>query len=322
MFSGERIMRSPQGLLDNPEIMKKYESLRVKVYESECVAKIINRIRTAGPIMVVDPEKAYYDLEDTLERVRIFSRMGGRILEFGGSTDNNNEAEKVIPFVREVIDEIRDEDKGDTLIISFPGTSSQVVEGVDAVFSLFPPQLDEVFRQDEAMAQYWTAQYFGIIENGEELGVPVIPVTYILFNGGRPTTVEKQTGIRAIDVKDGVNVNGVMRTIKPWLSPGDLGMIELGSSPETSVDLSGVAEEVFEITKVPWIVTGGVNSVEHIRRVTRNRPFPVVFGSVAEKTPPDYFGMLCGEFIESHPLTQARYVDARKLFRQVYSSYR
>jgi len=139
-----------------------------------------------------------------------------------------------------------------------------------------------------------------------QLGVPVIPVTYILFNGGEKTSVEKATGIDAIRVQDGIDIDQVMNTINPWLDTNDMVMLEMGSSPDTSVNLGPVAREVYERTQVRPIVTGGVSSPELMGEITKHIPSPVVFGSVGERTPPEEFGELYRNFRASHPSCQER----------------
>ena len=294
--------KKPQGLFNNRRVMSEYQALRRAAAESRQIVKIVERISEAGPIMVVDPEVAYYDLNDTLERVKIASMNGMEVMELGGSTDTNNEAETVIPQIRDAVREVG----GNTLLISFPGTSSQVVEGVDATFSLFLPQLDSVYRNSPQIAQVLNEEYFEIIDRSRQLGVPIIPVTYILFNGGEKTSVEKATGIDAIKVQDGVDLNLVMNTLDPWLNPNDLVMLEMGSGPDTSVNLGSVAKNVYEKTRIRPIVTGGISSPKLMAEITRHIHSPVVFGSVAERTPPHLFGNLYRSFREFHPSCQER----------------
>lgn len=291
-----------KGLFDDSRVMNIYQGLRKESGESEQTVDIIRRIEKAGPIMVIDPEKAFYDLENTLERVRIASKMGMEVMELGGSTDARGEAEAVIPKIRDTVREVG----GNTLLISFPGTSSQVVEGVDATFSLFLPQLDNVFRKNPQFAQFLNGEYFKIIDQSRELSVPVIPVTYILFNGGAKTSVEKATGIDAIKLQDGVDLDQVMNILSPWLNPNDLVMLEMGSGPDTSVNLGSVARQVYEVTNVHPIVTGGIKSPQLMREVTDHIETPVVFGTVAEQTPPQLFGNLYKNFRESHPSCRER----------------
>lgn len=286
----------PEGLFDNGMVMSMYQSLRREAAGSKEIKDIVGRIENAGPIMVIDPEVAYSDLNNTLERVKIASENGMEVMELGGSTDTNNEARTVIPQIRDAVKEIG----GKTLITSFPGTSSQVVEGVDATFSLFLPQLDHVYRENP-LTQFLNREYFEIIDRSRRLGVPVIPVTYILFNGGKKTSVEKATGIDAIKVQNGVNMELVMNTISPWLHENDLVMLEMGSGPGTFVNLGPVAREVYERTQVRPIVTGGVSLPEHIAKITEHIHSPVVFGSVAERTPPSLFKELYRNFRAVHP---------------------
>lgn len=298
----EREGQQPQGLFDNPRIMSIYQALRREVVESPQATNIVRRIETAGPIMVIDPEVAFYDLNNTLERVRIASRNGMPVMELGGSTDANNEAETVIPKIRDAVREVG----GDTILISFPGTSSQVVEGIDATFSLFLPQLDGVYRKSPKKAEYFSGEYFEIINRSRQLDVPIFPITYILFNGGKMTSVEKATGIDAIRVQDGIDIDQVMNTINPWLDINDLVMLEMGSGPDTSVNLGLVAKEVRKITQVRPIVTGGVSSPELMGEITQHIHSPVVFGSVAERTPPEEFEELYRNFRASHPSCQVK----------------
>jgi heptaprenylglyceryl phosphate synthase len=235
----------------------------------------------------------------TLARVEIASRCGMQVILIGGSTNRYKDATKTV--ISNVRDAVKDA-QGDTLLVSFPGTSDQVEEGgLDATFSLLLPQLDGVFRESSQIAHFLTTEYFEVIERSLQFGVPVIPVTYLLYNGGRQTTVEEQTGIKAIDVTDGVDVEQIMGTIAPWLSFNDLVMLEMGSSPETSANLGPVAKEVYAITGVRPIVTGGVSSPELMAQITKHGPFPVVFGSVAEQTRSDKFEDLYMRFRQAHP---------------------
>ena len=139
--------RKTQGLFDNEQIISTRHFLRKEATESRKIVSIVRTIENAGPIMVIDPEEAYYDLENTLERVRIASGNGMDVMELGGSTDKYNEASVVIPQIRNAVEEVG----GNTLLISFPGTGSQVIKGVDATFSLFLPQLDKVYRENPRM---------------------------------------------------------------------------------------------------------------------------------------------------------------------------
>lgn len=286
-----------KGLFDNTQIMSVYQQLRKDCVKSERALGIIHRIENAGPIMVIDPEKAYYDLDATLERVRIASQMGIEVIEIGGSTDKKNEAQSVIPRIKEAIKEV----EGKTLLISFPGTGSQVIEGVDASLSLFMPQLDEVFRKNPQIAEIFTEQYFEIISKSRTLGVPIIPVTYLIFNAGKKTSVEKVTGIEGINVESGVNSGQIMEIISPWLKESDLVMLEAGSGPSKFVNLGPVAREVYEVMNITPIVTGGISSPEQMQEILQYIKCPIVFGSVGENTPPSEFGNLYQSFRNAHP---------------------
>lgn len=300
MAFSESERHQPPGLFDNEEIMSTYQALRKEVNDSEQITNIIKRIENAGPIMVVDPEKAYYNLNDTLERVRIASRNGMEVMELGGSTNANNEAETVIPLIREAVREVN----GNTLLVSFPGTSDQVIKGIDATFSLWLPQLNSVFKKSPQIAQYLNREYLEIINRSNQLNIPIIPVTYILFNAGKKTSVEKATEIHALEVKERVNTELIMNTIEPWLNKDELVMLEMGSDPDKPVNLGPVATEVYKKTQVRPIITGGVSTPEHIKEITKHTPSPVVFGSVAENTPPYLFENLYKKLRNAHPSCQ------------------
>lgn len=300
MHSVERAVSNSFGVFRDELIIATHKKVREEASASESVANVLRQIGNAGIVMVLDPEEAQKDLADTLNRLGIASRMGIRAVLIGGSTDKNNAAAETIPLMSGVVNKLERR----PLRVSFPGTASQVIEG-DAVLSLFPPQMETA--KNPEIVEYYKRQYLEIIKRAKELDMPILPTTYILFNGGKPTSVEKVTGIEAIDVKNGVNAKEIMQIITPWLNPGDFGILEMGSRPETSVDLSEVAEKVMGITGVPWIVTGGVNSVKLIGRITRNHPFPIGFGSVVEQTPPYLCPMLFREFMEAHPSNQTRY---------------
>jgi len=291
-----------QGQFNNEEVTRQYEALRREALESSEIRRIIKIIENAGPIMVIDPEKAYEDLDNTLARVKIASENGMKVMELGGSTDENKGAETVIPAIRDVVDKVG----GDTLLISFPGTSSQVVKGIDATFSLYLPQLEEVTKTHPHIVEHLNGEYQGIIDRSKKLDVPVFPVTYILLNGGKATSVEEQTKINAIKVHEGLSVEKVMEEIKPWISEEELVMLEMGSSPETSVNLGPLAKEVDKITHVRPIVTGGISSPKLMREVTQHIHSPTVFGTIAENTPPERFEKLYMEFRNAHPSTRGR----------------
>ncbi len=297
MPSPERRPNRQQGLFDNQKVMGMYGHLRKDAAESQITRAYVNWIENSGPTIVIDPEVALGDLDNTLQRVRIAATMGMKVMELGGSTNKNDAAKEVIPLIRKVVDDVG----SDTLLVSFPGTSDQVVEGVHATYSLFLPQLDGVFKENPQIAEYFNTQYFEIIDNSQSLGVPVIPMPYILFNAGKPTTVERTTGIQGINVQDGVDTTAVMNEIAPWLGSNDLVMLEVGSAPERSVNLGGVAKEVYGITGVHPIVTGGVASPDIMRAITQEFVTPVVVGSTFERTPPEEFGKLYQAFRNAHP---------------------
>ena len=173
----------PQGLFDNGRVMGEYQTLRRAAVESKQTASFVQRIENAGPIMVIDPEKAYYDLDNTLERVKIASNNGMEVMELGGSTDANKEAETVIPQIRDAVREVG----GKTLLISFAGTSSQVVEGVDATFSLFLPQLDSVYRKSPQTAQLLNEEYFVFI-------ILLILLSRLFFRSVKPIPMNPSDG--------------------------------------------------------------------------------------------------------------------------------
>lgn len=299
MTRKERGIHKPQGLFDNPRVMEAYQGLREGVVK-EPVASLIPIIEDGGPTLVVDPEEVYKDPHNTLERVRIAAGNGMKVMEIGGSTDENNAAEVVIPLIREAVDEVG----GETFLMSFPGTSSQVQPEVDGVYSLILPQLEEVSQKNPLKFSYLIDEYFEIIARSRRFGLPIIPITYILFNGGEPTSVEKVTEIEAINVRDGVDVAGVMKTIAPWLKPKDVVMLEMGSGPDKSVNLGPVAKEVYGITGVRPIVTGGIDNEELIKDITKHGHFPTVVGSKAEQTPPHLFEKLYLGLREAHPSTR------------------
>ena len=119
MLTPESKRYNPRGLFDNPEIMSMHQSLRKDAAESQQIQALIQWTQDAGAIMVIDSAEAYKDLDDTLERVRIAIRGGMRIIEIGGSTNENNAAEEVIPQIRRVIDE----EGRNTLLFAFPRSS-------------------------------------------------------------------------------------------------------------------------------------------------------------------------------------------------------
>lgn len=261
-------------------------------------AFFIDAIGQAGPIMVIDPEEAIDDLAETVERTKIAAQMGLKAILMGGSTDSG-EAEVVVPHIRTAIDEAGAE----TVILGFPGSSRQIVAGIDCTLLLDLPQIYEVFAGNPQLEQYLRAQQAGIIQKTQALGVPLVPVKYILFSAGEPTSVEKATRINGIKVGPEMNVDAIMQTLEPWCHPGDQVFLELGSAPDSSVNLAPIAERVFALTGVIPIISGGIAGPDNVRVVTQDHPYPVGFGSLAEKTPADSFAAVYRSLREAHPLT-------------------
>lgn len=283
------------------EARRAYIQVQQEAAASPEVAELIATIEQAGPVMVIDPEKAIDDLPDTLERTRIAARLGLKVIIIGGSTDSG-ESTTVVPAVRDAIDEV----DGPTRLLAFPGSSRQVVPGVHASLLLHLPQIYPVFAQRDKVEQFLSTEFMNIIAAANRNDIPLIPVQYILFHAGVPTTVEKITGISAINViRDGMDIQAIMETMAPWCKPGELAMLELGSSPGRSINLAPIAEKVYEATGIIPLITGGINKPEHVRERTSGTRFPLGFGSLQENTPPDQFEEVYRAMRAAHPLTRA-----------------
>jgi heptaprenylglyceryl phosphate synthase len=261
------------------------------------VTSIVEIIQRAGPIMVIDPEKAFYDMPDTIERTRIAVRMGMQAIIIGGSTDNG-ESFIVVPAIREAIDDVG----GPTKLIAFPGSSRQVVKGVHASLLLHLPQIYDVFEKHPAAEPHFCGEFLRIIRRCQAIDVPIVPIQYLLFHAGVPTSVEKATKISAINVRDGIDLPAIIETVRPWCTPNQLVFLELGSAPDRSINLGPIAHEIHRMTNVIPIVSGGINKPEHVREITKTLPYPVGFGSLAEKTPVDQFEDVYRAFLAAHPL--------------------
>lgn len=258
----------------------------------------IEAIQEAGPMLVVDPEKAAQDMVATLERVVIAVQNGIKIILMGGSTDSG-EAEAVVPLLREVIETT----ESDTLILAFPGSSRQVVAGVDGVLLLNLPQILEVFAQNKTAEEYFKKEKETIITKSIELQLPLIPITYLIFNSGTPTSVEKATGINGLQVTDEESFQRALSYCLKDRKAGEQVFLELGSGPDTWVDLSPIAHAIYKVTGVLPIISGGVNSPEKVSILTRELPYPLGFGSLAEQTRPQDFEEIYKSLRKAHPLT-------------------
>jgi len=270
---------------------------RPPLESAEQCGEIIARIQKAGPIMVIDPEKALKDLSNTAKRAAIASKLGMSVILIGGSTDSG-EADVVVPEIRRALDSCG----GNTLLLAFPGSSRQVVLGVHACMLLDLPQIYPVFEQNEKLKEHFLGERERIVHKCNVRRIPLVPVTYLLFSAGSPTSVEKVTGISGIKVRDDMDVGRVMETVGPWCKPGDQVFLELGSSPDQPINLAPIAREVFNATGVVPIISGGVSRAEHVRQITKELPYPVGFGSLAETTPPDQFSAVYQSLRASHPL--------------------
>lgn len=265
------------------------------------VYSFVDLQQNAGAIMVIDPEEAgrcVDDLSDTCTKAEHFAMSGGKVIWCGGSTDNG-EAQIVLPALRAAVDRAG----SNTKIFAFPGSESQVALGADATLWLHMPQLYPVLELRPDLEKYFCSQFVAIAEKSRGLNIPVIPVNYILFNAGKPTTVERVTGITAFQVSEGIDEDAIMKELAPWCSPGMPFILELGSGPDKHVNLAPVGKRIYEATGVMPVITGGIKTAEIIRGITEELPFPTVFGTVAEKAKPEEFPTIYGSFRAAHPLT-------------------
>jgi heptaprenylglyceryl phosphate synthase len=238
----------------------------------------------------------------------IASEMGMSVGIIGGSTNRNNEAEKVVPRFRRALDKV----EGDIALYYFVADKDQIVETepenqLDGTLSLFLPQLDEVFRRNPPqVAKKWSDRYLGVIGKSEELRIPIVPATYIILDTGGEglSEVQKQTGIRGIDISGGVNLAKVENVIDPWLKDGDLVILESGSGARF-VNPGLIAKMVLDITGVKPVVTGGVSTREQMEEILKIIECSIVFGSVAENTSPREFPELYRGFRNAYSLLRA-----------------
>jgi heptaprenylglyceryl phosphate synthase len=291
--------------MNTSELDKKYYYENLRVFpEKILLEKLLEYLYTetitkAGPMMVIDPEKAIGDLQSTLEKTRIAVEQGLKVILVGGSTDQG-ETSVVVPALQEVIDAT----DRDTILLSFPGSSRQVVKGVDAVLLLDLPQIYEVFEENKAVEEYFREERNLIIDRSRKFNVPLIPVTYIIFSAGRTTSVERATGIKGLAVDNSVSFQQAREYALRKCNPGKLVFLELGSNPVSWVNLSPIAEAIYEATGIVPIISGGINSPEKVATLTRNGTFPIGFGSLAENTLPENFKNVYSALRKAHPLTR------------------
>ncbi len=267
--------------------------------EQSFYAEHLKRIERAGLIMVIDPEKAFEDLPKTAEKARIAVERGMEVIFVGGST-GKDEAGKVVSAVKATLES----SQVTPLLIGFPGSSEQVVPGLDACLLLYLPQIFDVFRTDQRRRDYFAREYFRIIEKCSKLNLPLIPLKYILFSAGEPTSVEMVTGIKGINVCGDDHIERGSVRVTPWCQEGDLVFLELGSGAEP-VNLGPIAETVYSLTKVMPIVSGGIKTPDNVRAITENLPFPLGLGTLGEEARSEDFGELLEGLSEAHSRNSA-----------------
>ncbi|KKR06474.1 MAG: hypothetical protein UT34_C0001G0515 [candidate division WS6 bacterium GW2011_GWF2_39_15] len=255
--------------------------------------ELLERIQTAGIMPVIDPEEAFKDIGETIEKVRALEGLAGVVL-VGGSTSTEGETETVVAALRGSI-----ESRGASIkLIGFPGRKDQVVQGLHGLLFLYPPQLQTVFLGDPQRAGFLVEEAIGIRERQKKLGISVIPTTYILFGGGRQSSVVEQTKISPIRVSPGYEIDEVWKEASSYIEKG-LVFLE-GGSGSAFANLGPIAQLTYKKTGILPIVSGGISLPNHVSEITSYGKFPLGLGSLIERTDVDNVQHVYQEMINSY----------------------
>lgn len=209
-------------------------------------------------VVLIDPETTER-LDDLLS---ICSQANIDMFFIGGSTYAST-ATDVLSSIRAVSDKD---------VVLFPGNVSQVTPGVDAVLFL---SLLSGRNANFLIGHHVKAA--SLLKGSE-----VIPVGYLLIDGGRVSTTQKVTKTEPLSQD---NVQLIVDTALAGQYLGHkLIYLEAGSGAHNPVH-TDVIRDVKEVLDIPLIVGGGISSKEQLKAAYDAGADIVVIGNALEKDP-------------------------------------
>jgi len=210
--------------------------------------------------VLIDPEKSSDEhLSSLIDEV---NKSSVDFILLGGST-GDSAADEVLSTLRS---------RTDKKIVLFPGNVTHLTKGVDAVLFL-------------SLISGRNTDY--LIENHVKAvplldGVEVIPVGYMLLDGGRKSSTELVSHTRPMAIDD---ISLIVNTAKAGELLGHkMIYLEAGSGAVNSLP-SAVITAVKSVLTIPLIVGGGLRSASDVKRVYEAGADVAVVGNALEENP-------------------------------------
>lgn len=230
------------------------------VYES-----ILEKSRRGerGLAVLIDPDKAEEShLHALFEQI---NKAQVDWIFFGGSFVNPNDFKVCMEIVKRI---------SNKPLVIFPGDNDQIDERADAMLflSLVSGRNSEylIGKHVEAAFELYAS------------GIEVIPTAYMVLDGGKQTSVLQKSETNSIPQ------NNLSLIRKTALASEMLGMkliyMDAGSGANEPIGPE-VIRAVKDISKLPLIVGGGIDSSEKMERAYRAGAEILVLGNVLEKDP-------------------------------------
>lgn len=226
--------------------------------------RILNKIQSKNGqlALLIDPEKTKN--EDRL--LDLIKKAEFALIDFffvGGSTVTRKEIETVVAFIK----------KHSTIpIVLFPGSGNQLSEHADALLFL---NLISGRNPD-----FLIGHHVSCAEEVLEMGLEVIPTSYILIDGGKMTSVAYVSQTTPIPRE---NSSISLKTgIAGYLMGQKLTYFDAGSGAFQSVPPQLILDLKKKINS-PVIVGGGIRSIEQIERYKHAGANVIVIGNKIEE---------------------------------------
>ncbi len=216
--------------------------------------------RGGGYIVLIDPDRKY---DNSLEaRVESAHNAGADAIFVGGSLMMDGKYHDRIKRIKE---------NSTIPVIFFPGGVNQLNEHFDAI--LFTAVLSG------RNPHYLIGEQVIAAPIVKDLGLEVIPTSYLLFDGGSHSTVEFMSGTRPLPIhRPDIAVAHALAS--EYLGK-QLIYLEAGSGAKESVPNETVKEICGQVS-VPVLVGGGITSPEAAREKVEAGAIFIVTGTAVE----------------------------------------
>lgn len=228
-----------------------FESIKARVQNGE---KML--------VVLVDPDKL--NLHEVVNLTKIAEEGGVSLFLVGGSIVANPPV-KVVEAIKSVTDKP---------VVLFPGNPNQLVPNADAILFL---SLISGRNPDFLIGHHVTSA--PIIK---KYNLEVIPVSYLLIDGGKTTSVEYVSNTKPIP-QDKLDI--VVATAMAGEMLGhQMTYLEAGSGALFPVSKQ-IIRKVRQNTAIPLIVGGGLRNKEEVKTALDAGADIIVVGNILEKKP-------------------------------------